>query len=84
MRTRIAGGLFPATLRVPGRVTTLKKKRRSETGVYFVGCRPEEGGAKDLHPESAVRILRNESRTTLLTNHLPQRLQLLLPFWDES
>lgn len=26
MRTRIAGGLFPATLRVPGRVTTLKEK----------------------------------------------------------
>ncbi len=25
MRTRIAGGLFPATLCVPGRVTTLKK-----------------------------------------------------------
>ncbi len=27
MRTRIAGGLFPATLRVPGRVTTLNEKR---------------------------------------------------------
>ncbi len=26
MRTRIAGGLFPATLRVPGRVTTLNEK----------------------------------------------------------
>lgn len=25
MRTRIAGGLFPATLRVPGRVTTLNE-----------------------------------------------------------
>ena len=32
MRTRIAGGLFPATLRVPGRVTTLNKTRASPSG----------------------------------------------------
>ena len=34
MRTRIAGGLFPATLRVPGRVTTLNEiaASHSESG----------------------------------------------------
>jgi len=35
MRTRIAGGLFPATLRVPGRVTTLNNKKEVGNDSYL-------------------------------------------------
>ena len=54
MRTRIAGGLFPAALRAPGRLTSLEKTKTAPKGGLKVHGSSEGIRTLDLRLERAA------------------------------
>lgn len=77
MRTRIAGGLFPATLRVPGRVTTLKKKWPGAFPATWLNPKVYKSFVTDAAYSSAFGVPESGSLSfALFAHHVPASEQL--------